>query len=63
MFLELTYTPFLKPAGALTGAGASPATSSARVSAANNVAIMPHDKVGGRVVVVVKGGGWREGGA
>ena len=45
VFLELTYTPFMKPAGTPTGAGASPAPSSAHNSAVSNTPIMPHDKV------------------
>lgn len=48
MFLELTYTPFRKPPTTTTGAGASPAGTAARVSAADNTAVMPHDRVRGQ---------------
>lgn len=49
VFLELTYTPFKKPLTTATGAGASPAGTAARVSAADNTAVMPHDRVRGHI--------------
>lgn len=45
VFLELTYTPFARPTATATGAGASPAGTASTLSAADNRAIMPHDKV------------------
>jgi hypothetical protein len=66
VFLELTWTPFIKPGGA-AGAGASPAGTSAAVAAANNTAIQPHDKVRACVCVCVcvwcrqQWGRWRAG--